>query len=76
MIALLIVRFISTTAEYLPLIIIFQGAIGILDRTDMDHFADIFMAYQKRGKAEDSEGKASSSQLQMQYADPRLLRPL
>lgn len=29
------------------------GGIGVLDRTDMDHFADIFTAYQKRGKAED-----------------------
>ncbi|KAI0695177.1 hypothetical protein BC835DRAFT_1484280 [Cytidiella melzeri] len=31
------------------------GAIGVLDRTDMDYFADIFMAYQKRGKAEDRD---------------------
>ncbi|PSS37677.1 hypothetical protein PHLCEN_2v501 [Hermanssonia centrifuga] len=30
-----------------------EGAIGVLDRTEMDHFADIFMAYQKRGKATD-----------------------
>lgn len=33
-----------------------QGGIGVLDRTDMDHFADIFTAYQKRGKAEDPDG--------------------
>ncbi|KDQ63599.1 hypothetical protein JAAARDRAFT_29620 [Jaapia argillacea MUCL 33604] len=31
----------------------FIGEIGVLDRTDMDHFAEIFIAYQKRGKAED-----------------------
>ncbi|KAJ3557735.1 hypothetical protein NM688_g1306 [Phlebia brevispora] len=28
-------------------------AIGVLDRTEMDSFADIFVAYQKRGKAQD-----------------------
>ena len=33
-----------------------QGAIGVLDRTQMDHFASIFVDYQKRGKAEDEEG--------------------
>ena len=33
-----------------------QGAIGVLDKTQMDHFASIFLAYQKRGKAEDEEG--------------------
>jgi hypothetical protein len=27
-----------------------QGEIGILDAESMDHFADIFMAYQKRSK--------------------------
>ncbi|KAI0082303.1 hypothetical protein K474DRAFT_1586300 [Panus rudis PR-1116 ss-1] len=31
------------------------GEIGVLDRMDMDHFADIFIAYQKRGKAKDVE---------------------
>ena len=35
-----------------------QGAIGVLDRTQMDHFADIFLAYQKRGKATDQDGKS------------------
>ncbi|KAG2369363.1 hypothetical protein BDR07DRAFT_1476982 [Suillus spraguei] len=29
------------------------GAIGILDRTDMDNFGDIFLAYQKLGKETD-----------------------
>ncbi|KAI1797950.1 hypothetical protein LXA43DRAFT_982756 [Ganoderma leucocontextum] len=33
----------------------FIGAIGVLDRTQMDHFAKIFLAYQKRGKAKHPE---------------------
>jgi len=33
-----------------------QGAIGILDKTDMDHFAEIFVAYQKLGKSNDPAG--------------------
>ncbi|KAG2044896.1 hypothetical protein BDR03DRAFT_1021376 [Suillus americanus] len=37
------------------MIAMFIGAIGVLDRTDMDHFADIFVAYQKRGKETDPE---------------------
>ncbi|EIN13795.1 hypothetical protein PUNSTDRAFT_41242 [Punctularia strigosozonata HHB-11173 SS5] len=32
------------------------GEIGVLDRTDMDHFASVFMAFQKRGKEKDPEG--------------------
>ena len=35
------------------------GAIGVLDRTEMDHFADIFMLYQKRGKASDPAEQAA-----------------
>ncbi|OCH96096.1 hypothetical protein OBBRIDRAFT_766161 [Obba rivulosa] len=31
------------------------GEIGVLDRQDMDHFAEIFVAYQKRGKATDPD---------------------
>ena len=38
-----------------------QGAIGVLDRTDMDHFATIFVAYQKRGKSNDPDGMSDSS---------------
>lgn len=34
-----------------------QGEIGVLDRTAMDAFADIFIAYQKRGKTHDPKGK-------------------
>ena len=30
-----------------------QGEIGVLDKQDMDHFADVFMAYQRRGKTSD-----------------------
>ncbi|KAI0788471.1 hypothetical protein C8Q75DRAFT_234182 [Abortiporus biennis] len=33
------------------------GGIGVLSRTDMDHFADIFVAYQKRGKTTDEKEK-------------------
>ncbi|RPD82481.1 hypothetical protein L226DRAFT_528639 [Lentinus tigrinus ALCF2SS1-7] len=39
------------------MVAMFIGAIGVLDRTQMDHFASIFLAYQKRGKAEDEEEK-------------------
>ncbi|KAH0838273.1 hypothetical protein J3R83DRAFT_6529 [Lanmaoa asiatica] len=31
----------------------YTGAIGVLDKTDMDHFADVFVAYQKLGKSND-----------------------
>ncbi|KAG6911998.1 hypothetical protein DXG01_000246 [Tephrocybe rancida] len=33
----------------------FIGEIGVLNRTDMDHFSTIFLAYQKLGKTEDPE---------------------
>ncbi|KAJ7786267.1 hypothetical protein B0H16DRAFT_25079 [Mycena metata] len=32
---------------------LFIGKIGVLDRADMDHFAGIFMAYQRLGKSKD-----------------------
>ncbi|CAL1695679.1 unnamed protein product [Somion occarium] len=35
----------------------FIEAIGILDRKDMDHFADLFLALQKRGKTKDEKEK-------------------
>jgi hypothetical protein len=35
---------------------IVQGEIGVLDRKDMDSFAGIFVAYQKRGKSDNKEG--------------------
>ena len=34
-----------------------KGKIGVLDRTDMDNFASIFINFQKRGKATDPKGK-------------------
>jgi len=36
-----------------------QGEIGVLDKQDMDHFADVFMAYQRRGKISDPKGLSS-----------------
>lgn len=33
-----------------------QGAIGVLDRQDMDHFAQVFIDFQKRGKSKDEAG--------------------
>ncbi|EIW86761.1 hypothetical protein CONPUDRAFT_115432 [Coniophora puteana RWD-64-598 SS2] len=41
------------------MVAMFIGAIGILDRTDMDHFAEIFVNYQKLGKAQDPAEKAA-----------------
>lgn len=35
----------------------FIGEIGVLDRKDMDHFAGIFIAYQKLGKSKKPEEK-------------------
>ncbi|KAL4070904.1 hypothetical protein J3A83DRAFT_4093964, partial [Scleroderma citrinum] len=33
------------------MVAMFIGAIGVLDKTDMDHFAEIFVTYQKLGKS-------------------------
>ncbi|KAJ7783742.1 hypothetical protein DFH07DRAFT_726840 [Mycena maculata] len=35
------------------MVAMFIGKIGVLDRVDMDHFATIFLAYQKIGKSKD-----------------------
>lgn len=35
------------------MVAMFIGQIGLLSRHEMDHFADIFVAYQKRGKTSD-----------------------
>ncbi|KAJ7900304.1 hypothetical protein B0H14DRAFT_1559495 [Mycena olivaceomarginata] len=43
----------------------FIGEIGVLDRADMDHFAGIFLAYQKLGKSKDD---AEIQQLNAQLA--------
>jgi len=37
-------------------IAMFIGAIGILDRRDMDHFSKIFIAYQTLAKSKDEDG--------------------
>ncbi|KAJ7103571.1 hypothetical protein B0H15DRAFT_221043 [Mycena belliarum] len=37
------------------MVAMFIGEIGVLDRTDMDHFAGIFLAYQKLGKSKDEQ---------------------
>ena len=33
-----------------------QSAIGVLDRANMEHFANIFVLYQKLGKSNDAAG--------------------
>ncbi|KAG1769175.1 hypothetical protein EDD22DRAFT_1048164 [Suillus occidentalis] len=43
----------SRGAYTVRMVAMFIGAIGVLDRTDMDHFASIFVAYQKLGKETD-----------------------
>ena len=45
---------LDTIPTSLPITL--QGAIGILDRRDMDHFAEIFLALQKRGMTKDEKG--------------------
>ncbi|EGN94668.1 hypothetical protein SERLA73DRAFT_96017 [Serpula lacrymans var. lacrymans S7.3] len=44
------------TARMIAMII---GAIGVLNRTDMDNFADIFVSYQKLGKLKDGAEKTA-----------------
>ncbi|EPQ60681.1 hypothetical protein GLOTRDRAFT_118837 [Gloeophyllum trabeum ATCC 11539] len=39
------------------------GEIGVLDRTDMDVFADLFIAYQKRSKSQDDKEKAECDRI-------------
>ncbi|KZS95997.1 hypothetical protein SISNIDRAFT_451651 [Sistotremastrum niveocremeum HHB9708] len=41
----------------------FVGEIGILDKSQMDHFADIFVAFQKRGKTDDPQVKAECQKI-------------
>ncbi|KAJ7630898.1 hypothetical protein FB45DRAFT_1058820 [Roridomyces roridus] len=47
------------------MVAMFIGEIGVLDRTDMDHFATIFLAYQKLGKSKDA---AETQQLKAEMA--------
>jgi len=51
----------------------FIGAIGILSRTDMDHFADIFVAYQKRGQATDEDDLAALDRQLEPWTNPQAL---
>lgn len=37
-----------------------QEVIGVLDRTEMDNFAGIFMAFLKHGKTDDPKGMLGS----------------
>jgi hypothetical protein len=39
------------------MVAMFIGEIGILDRKDMDHFAKIFLSFQKLGKSKKPAGK-------------------
>ncbi|KAF8521484.1 hypothetical protein JB92DRAFT_3277272 [Gautieria morchelliformis] len=47
-----------------------QGEIGVLDKKDMDHFADIFIAYQKRGKATDPKEIAGYDKVLQPFNNP------
>lgn len=44
-----------------------QGEIGVLDRTDMDHFAAIFLAFQKRGKTSDEDGPSPANHVPLYF---------
>lgn len=64
MVAMFIVCFSPSVLLTAMLSIIFmQGAIGVLDKTDMDYFADIFVAYQRLGKSNDPAGSLWISRL-------------
>ncbi|KIJ32054.1 hypothetical protein M422DRAFT_185034 [Sphaerobolus stellatus SS14] len=43
------------------------GQIGVLDRKDMDHFADIFIAYQKKGNTSDEQEKQANIEALKKY---------
>lgn len=61
MVAMLIVSFLNcfrtVTSQAATNTNLLQGEFGVLDRKDMDHFAKIFICYQKVGKADKEEGK-------------------
>ena len=63
MVAMFIVCILKAPGTSLSSPIWLQGAIGVLDRTQMDQFASIFLAYQKRGNSEDSGGTLVESLL-------------
>lgn len=56
MVAMFIVCFLLRwDAELLPDFP--KGEIGVLDRNDMDHFASIFVNFQRRGTEKDAKGR-------------------
>jgi hypothetical protein len=44
-----------------------QGEIGLLSRSEMDKFADIFVAYQKKGKTTELEERKKYDELLAPY---------
>ncbi|KAI0375074.1 hypothetical protein BV20DRAFT_934232 [Pilatotrama ljubarskyi] len=52
------------------MVAMFIGAIGVLDRTEMDHFATIFVAYQKRGKSQDPDEIAKLNEQLLPWTGP------
>jgi len=48
----------------------FVGEIGILDKTEMDNFADIFVAFQKRGKTDDPKVKEECQKILAPFNAP------
>jgi len=51
----------------------FIGEIGVLDRKDMDHFADIFVAFQKKGSSNDQEEIAAQNKILEPFTNPKAL---
>ncbi|KAF8585533.1 hypothetical protein K439DRAFT_1652901 [Ramaria rubella] len=49
----------------------FIGEIGVLDKEDMDDFADIFIAYQKRGKTSDPKELADYNKVLEPFTNPK-----
>ncbi|KIJ26135.1 hypothetical protein M422DRAFT_785320 [Sphaerobolus stellatus SS14] len=58
----------SRGAYTVRMVATFIGEIGILSRKDMDHFADIFIAFQKRGNAGNDEEKIAQEELLAKYS--------
>ncbi|KAG2159815.1 uncharacterized protein EDB93DRAFT_1112059 [Suillus bovinus] len=52
------------------MVAMFIGAIGVLDRTDMDNFAKIFVTYQKLGKETDPQEIEKLDALLSQWTSP------
>ncbi|PPQ62848.1 hypothetical protein CVT24_000542 [Panaeolus cyanescens] len=52
------------------MVAMFVGAIGVLDRKDMDHFASIFIDFQKLGKCKDQEERERLTERLAEWRDP------